>query len=55
MKTITMKSGFFVLLMALLISGCTPGTKPDSDTGAGAEGGEYDSGATVGTIGEGGA
>jgi peptidoglycan-associated lipoprotein len=58
MKTITMKSGFFVLLMALLISGCTPGTKPDSEMGAGAEGAEgseYDSGATVGTIGEGGA
>ena len=54
MKTITMKSGFFVLLMALLVSGCTPGTKPDSETGAGAEGGEYDSGATVGIIGEGG-
>ena len=53
-----MKNGFFVLLMALLVSGCTPGTKPDSETGAGAEGvegGEYDSGATVGTIGEGGA
>ena len=40
MKTITMKSGFFVLLMALLISGCTPGTKPDSEMGAGAEGAE---------------
>lgn len=55
MKIITMKSGFFVLIMALLIAGCTPGTKPDSETGAGAgtEGGDYDSGATVGTIGDG--
>ena len=57
MKTITMKSGMFVLAMALLISGCTPGPKPDSETGAGAgaEGGESETGAMVGAIGEGGA
>jgi len=58
MKIITMKSGMFLLVMVLLISGCTPGAKPDSETGTGAEGtdgGESVSGATVGTIGEGGA
>ena len=46
-------SGIFVLVMALLVSGCTTGAKPDAE--AGAEGGEAATGATVGTIGEGGA
>jgi len=57
MKIITMKSGMFALVMALLISGCTTGVQPDSEAGAdaGAEGGESGTGATVGTIGEGGA
>ena len=59
MKIITMKSGMFALVMALLISGCTTGVQPDSeagvDAGAGAESGESGTGATVGTIGEGGA
>ena len=59
MKIITMKSGMFALVMALLISGCTTGVQPDSETGVdagtGAEGGESGAGATVGTIGEGGA
>ena len=57
MKIITMKSGMFVLVMALLISGCTTGVQPDTEAGAdaGAEGGEPGTGATVGTIGEGGA
>lgn len=59
MKIITMKSSMFALVMALLISGCTTGVQPDSeagaDAGAGAEGGESGTGATVGTIGEGGA
>jgi len=56
MKIITMKSGMFVLVMALLISGCTTGVQPDTEAGvdAGAEGGEPGTGATVGTIGEGG-
>ena len=58
MKIITMKSGMFALVMALLISGCTTGVQPDSeagvDAGAGAESGESGTGATVGTIGEGG-
>ena len=56
MKIITEKSGMLVLVMALLISGCTTGVQPDSEAGAdtGAEGGEYETGATVGTIGEGG-
>ncbi len=53
MKIITMKSSIFVLVMALLVSGCTTGAKPDAE--AGAEGGEAATGATVGTIGEGGA
>ena len=55
MKIITMKNSIFVLIMALIISGCTPGAKPDTE--AGAEGGDdgAESGATVGTIGEGGA
>jgi len=48
-----MKSSIFVLVMALLVSGCTTGAKPDAE--AGAEGGEAATGATVGTIGEGGA
>ena len=59
MKIITMKSGMFALVMALLVSGCTTGVQPDSeagvDAGAGAESGESGTGATVGTIGEGGA
>ena len=58
MKIITMKNGMFALVMALLISGCTQGVQPDSEAGADAgvaEGDEYGSGATVGTIGEGGA
>ena len=53
MKTITIKRGLFVLAMALIVSGCTQGAKPDD--GAGVEGGELEGGATVGTIGEGGA
>jgi peptidoglycan-associated lipoprotein len=53
MKTTTIKRGLFVLAMALIISGCTQGAKPDD--GAGLEGGELEGGATVGTIGEGGA
>ncbi len=59
MKIITMKSGMFALVMALLVSGCTTGVQPDTeagaDAGAGVEGGEAGTGATVGTIGEGGA
>ena len=59
MKIITTKSGMFLLVMALLVSGCTPGPKPDSEAGAGVEAGEpggveSGAGATVGTIGEGG-
>ena len=54
MKIITMKGSMFALVMALLISGCTPGTKPDGEGAA--EGGDAaGSGATVGTIGDGGA
>ena len=57
MKIITMKSGLFVLVMAMLISGCTQGVQPDSQAGvdAGAESGGSGTGAEVGTIGEGGA
>ncbi len=51
MKTITMKGSLFIFVMALLVSGCTPGPKPDEETGT------YDSeaagGATVGAIDEG--
>jgi len=56
MNIITMKSGLFVWIMALAISGCTPATKPDADTGdAGAESevSEATSGTTIGTIGVG--
>jgi peptidoglycan-associated lipoprotein len=56
MKIITMNGSMFTLVLALLISGCTQGIKPDAETGA-AEGDDatYESGATVGTIGDGGA
>ncbi len=51
MKIITTRRSLFVLAMALIISGCTQGAKPDA--GAGYEGGgEPEAGATVGTIGE---
>ncbi len=56
MKTIITKRGWVALILALVVSGCTQGTRPDDETfdeglaGAGAEGG-----ATVGVIDDGGA
>jgi len=51
MKIITMKSSMFTLVLALLVSGCTPDTKPDGDTGALDTGDSAaGTGATVGTI-----
>jgi len=55
MKNITMKSGLLALIMVVVVSGCTQATKPDGETGAEGSGGETDGGATVGTIGDGGA
>lgn len=55
MKNITIKSGLLALIMAVVISGCTPAAKPDADAGAEGGYGESEGGATVGTIGEGGA
>ena len=58
MKTITMRSGWLALVLALAVSGCTQGTKPDSEAGEGAEDftrGEPEGGALVGTIDDGGA
>ena len=56
MKNITITSGLLALVMALIMSGCTQATRPDSE--AGAEEGAYsetEGGATVGTIDTGGA
>lgn len=52
-RTITMKGSLFILAMALLVAGCTPGPKPDEE--AAAYEGEAGTGATVSAIGEGGA
>jgi len=55
MKTGIMKNSLLVLVMALLFSGCTPGTKPDDEMAdMGADISEATSGTTIGTIGEGG-
>lgn len=54
MKLITIKSSLYVLMMALTLSSCTQGTKPDDDMAdAGGEFSEATSGTTIGTIGEG--
>ncbi len=53
MKIIITKGSLIVLMLALFVSGCTQGTKPDS--GAGAAGTDSEGGATVGTIDDGGA
>lgn len=57
MKIIITKASLFVLILALFISGCAQTTKPDGETGdaMGAEGGDSETGATVGTISDGGA
>jgi peptidoglycan-associated lipoprotein len=56
MKFITMKGSWLVLMLALMISGCTQGTKPDSEAGAEEyTEGEPEGGAVVGTIDDGGA
>jgi peptidoglycan-associated lipoprotein len=54
MKTITIKNSIFALVIAFLISGCASGTKPDAEAGMDDMGDSgVESGATVGTIGEG--
>ena len=57
MKNIIMKGGWAVMFMTLLVSGCsTQGTKPEDELDAyETEVSEATSGATIGTIGEGGA
>ena len=54
MKSIMMKNSVFVLVMTVLVSGCTQGTKPDDEmVYTGDDVSEATSGTTIGTIGEG--